>query len=478
MPGLVNKKILKVEQQVIAQPHSREAEEAILGCILLKSELFGEVKEFIPKTEVFYFDSSQIVWNKMKELAGEHVEIEPISVISKLNKKEKSKVTAYYLTGLCNDIATTATVINYATIILEKYLQRELIKATYKIQKSAFENNTEFEALLKFIKKTTDELTSLTPSKDPTLDQIINQTIESIETSGNYVKYGFNILDNLAGGMTKGEITVIAGRPSHGKTTFAVNLIKNFIDQGLRVLCINREMTNIEMMKKLIVLESGKLSYSDVRMNNMNDQSYKELVAVNERIVEKYTNRLFMCDTARDLTTSTAQIMKHNPDVVVDDYIQLIKMEGYDQRRFELETVMNEYKWLAKTYKIVPILVSQLNRDIEKRIDPVPKMSDLAESGSIEQVAENILFVYYDYKVNYEESETGKDHIQIVAAKVRYGENRKLLFGFNGDRVLFHENINKGINGDRENVIIEAKDDEEIKDMLVRVKQMDFTVGK
>ena len=94
MSGLINKKILKVEQQVVAQPHSREAEEAILGCILLKSELFGEVKEFIPKTEVFYFDSSQIVWNKMKELAGEHVEIEPISVISKLNKKEKSKVTA------------------------------------------------------------------------------------------------------------------------------------------------------------------------------------------------------------------------------------------------------------------------------------------------------------------------------------------------------------------------------------------------
>ena len=231
MSGLINKKILKVEQQVVAQPHSREAEEAILGCILLKSELFGEVKEFIPKTEVFYFDSSQIVWNKMKELAGEHVEIEPISVISKLNKEEKNKVTAYYLTGLCNDIATTATVINYATIILEKYLQRELIKATYKIQKSAFENNTEFESLLKFIKKTTDELTSLTPSKDPTLDQIINQTIESIETSGNYVKFGFKKLDNLAGGMTKGEITVIAGRPSHGKTTFAVNLIKNFFDK-------------------------------------------------------------------------------------------------------------------------------------------------------------------------------------------------------------------------------------------------------
>jgi len=410
----------------------------------------------------------------MKELVEEHKTIEPIGIISRLNKEEKSKVTSYYLTGLCNDIATTASVVNYATIILEKYLQRELIKATYKIQKSAFENNTEFEALLKFIKKTTDELTSLTPSKDPTLDQIVNQTIESIESSGNYVKFGFKKLDNLAGGMTRGEITVIAGRPSHGKTTFAINLVKSFIDQGLRVLVINREMTNIEMMKKLIVLESGKLSYSDVRMNNMNDQSYEELVSVNKKIVDKYTNRLFMCDTARDLTASTAQIMKHSPDVVIDDYIQLIKMNGYDQRRFELETVMNEYKWLAKTYKIVPVLISQLNRDIEKRIDPVPKMSDLAESGSIEQVSENVLFVYYDYKVNYEESEIGKNQIQVVAAKVRYGENRKLLFGFDGDRALFHENISN----DKESVVMVAKDDEEIKDMLTRVKQLDFTTRK
>ena len=283
MSGLIDK---------VAQPHSQEAEEAILGCILLKSELYSEAKEFIPNTEVFYFDTSRIVWHKIKELAKNHKEIDPISILALLNREEKTIVTGYYLTGLCSNIATTSTIQTYCNIVLEKYLQRELIAATYKIQKSAFENNEEFDSLLKFIKKTTDELTALTPNKDPSLDQIVSQTIESIETSGNYVKFGFDKLDNLAGGMTKGEITVIAGRPSHGKTTFAVNLVKKFIDQGLRVLCINREMTNIEMMKKLIVLESGKLSYSDVRMNNMNDQSYKELVKVNQTIVDKYTNRL------------------------------------------------------------------------------------------------------------------------------------------------------------------------------------------
>ena len=227
------------------------------------------------------------------------------------------------------------------------------------------------------------------------------------------------------------------------------------------------------MMKKLIVLESGKLSYSDVRLNNMTDQSYEELVKVNKKIVDKYTGRLFMCDTARDLSASTAQIMRHKPDVIVDDYIQLIRMDGFDQRRFELETVMNEYKWLAKTYKIVPVLISQLNRDIEKRIDPVPKMSDLAESGSIEQVAENILFVYYDYKVNYEESDLGKNRIQIVAAKVRYGENRKLVFGFDGDKVCFSEDIQE-----KDFHKVTTADEEEIKDMLTRIKQIDMLPKK
>ena len=470
MPRLSKKKLISKKTQLKAQPQSLEAEESVLGSILIKPELLNEIKEFIPKADIFYYDTSRIIWSKMLKMNDNHEEIDAVTIMAKLSDSEKKKVTAYYITGLSESIPTTANASNYASIVLEKFLQREIINTTFEIQKSAFDNDENFETLIESIKKRTDELTSLTPNKEPTLDSIIYDTIESIETSGNYVKFGFNRLDNLAGGMTKGEITVIAGRPSHGKTTFAVNLVKNFINQGLKVLCINREMTNIEMMKKLIVLESGKLSYSDIRMNNLTDQSYKELLIVNDRIAEKYKNRLIMCDTARDLSSSTAQIMRHNPDVVIDDYIQLIKMEGYDQRRFELETVMNEYKWLAKTYKIVPILISQLNRDIEKRIDPVPKMSDLAESGSIEQVAENVLFVYYDYKVNYEESELGKNKTQIVAAKVRYGENRKLIFGFDGDRVLFHENLN-----DESVKINNIEEDQEVKDMLKRVKQIDFT---
>jgi len=127
---------------------------------------------------------------------------------------------------------------------------------------------------------------------------------------------------------------------------------------------------------------------------------------------------------------------------------------------------MNEYKWLAKTHQIVPILISQLNRDIEKRIDPIPKMSDLAESGSIEQVAENVFFVYYDYKVNYENSELGKNKTQIVAAKVRYGENRKLVFGFDGNKVSFVDDAYDDLIKDTNEA-----EKEEIEEMTKRIQK-------
>ena len=207
MPGLDDKKLVKKLKKPQAQPQSIEAEESVLGAILLKPSLINEVKEFIPKPDIFYFDTSRIIWNKMVSMSSAHEEIDIVTIRSKLSEKEKEKVSAYYLSGLSESMPTTANIAQYAKIVLEKFLQRELINATYEIQKSAFENTEEFESLIKLIKKTTDELSALSPDKEPTLDQIINETIESIETSGNYVKFGFKRLDKLAGGMTKGEVT-------------------------------------------------------------------------------------------------------------------------------------------------------------------------------------------------------------------------------------------------------------------------------
>ena len=245
----------------------------------------------------------------------------------------------------------------------------------------------------------------------------------------------------MAGGMTRGEITVVAGRPGHGKTTFAVNLIPHLLKQNMKILVINREMTNEEMMKKLIVLMSQNLSYHNIRIGNISKIDYEEIDGVIKEI-HKFENKLYMYDDVNTLTDTISIITQIKPDIIIDDYIQLVKVQGKDARRFEIESVMQEYKWIAKKYKCIPILVSQLNRNIETRIDPIPKMSDLAEGSSIEQVAENVLFVYYDYKVHYNKSELGKHKSQIVASKVRYGTSGMFTIGFNGDRVRFHEDIN------------------------------------
>ena len=225
-------------------------------------------------------------------------------------------------------------------------------------------------------------------------------------------------------------------------TSFVLNLLQKFLSQGLKVVMMNREMPNTEIMKKLITCQSKKLSYKDIRRGEMTEEDVEEIDRTSNYIMSNYSDLLYMFDDIRDIPAAFAEIKKIKPDVVIDDYIQLINVADKRDRRFEIEYIMNEYKWLAKTSnpKFAAILVSQLNREIEKRIDPIPKLSDLAEGGTIEQTAECVLFCYYEYKVLYNESNIGKFGIQIVASKVRYGETGMMTMGFNGDKVKFYNN--------------------------------------
>ena len=437
---MAKKKFTKHEEQELRpQPHSSDAEKAILGCILVNEEAFDVAAQYITTPDTFYYDDHQLIWKVMCEMKKNHESIDTVTVSSKFTGKESDRVSGYYLTGLYDSIPSSTQAEDYARIVAEKYLQRRLINVTYEVQKSAYENTKEFDKLLDDVRRYTEELQELQPHKRFDLESSLYNTVSSIKEPDNLINYGFDLLDNMAGGMTKGEVTIIAGRPGHGKTTFAVNLIPRLVDQGLKVLVVSREMTEKEMLKKLLTLESGVLSYRMIRQGNLDESAYTELKRIQDFCLKKYKDRLFVYDDLRDLNSTISIIQKVKPDVVIDDYIQLVRMKGHKERRFELETVMQEYKWMAKTMNMVPILISQLNREIERRIDPIPKLSDLAESGSIEQVAENVIFVYYDYKVNYDHSDLGKYKAQIIAAKVRYGETGMMIFGFDGNKVKYYE---------------------------------------
>ena len=187
-------------------------------------------------------------------------------------------------------------------------------------------------------------------------------------------------------------------------------------------------------MKKFICMHDSSISYRSLRFGVIDKITKIKIEKALKELEELFEDKLFMYDNIRDFATSSKELRRIKPDVVMDDYVQLIKpLNTSNDRRLQIEQVVNDYKWLAKSYDMVVLLVSQLNRDIEHRADPIPRMSDLSEGGSLEQTAEMILFCYYEYKVKYDNASLGDLGYKIILGKNRYGINRSMNCGFFGD---------------------------------------------
>jgi replicative DNA helicase len=288
------------------------------------------------------------------------------------------------------------------------------------------------------------ELLRVRPGDKFDIHEVMNETASSMR-DGSYkmIKTGFRNIDSFAGGLTRGEITIVGGRPGHGKTTFLVNLLASLIGNGYKVAVFNRELPNTEVMKKILCIEMPKLDYGDVRRGVLTEGTVKLLQKARAIITEKYgEERFVMFDNIRDFPKTASEVKKFKPDVIIDDYIQLITPTGKeDVRRLQLERLVNDYKWLAKENDCAVIMASQLNRSIESRGGGAkrPQLSDLAESGAIEQVAENVFFVYYPYKVD--RATHSANEIYLVASKVRYGETGEIMLGYNGSVCTIYDDV-------------------------------------
>ena len=257
---------------------------------------------------------------------GEDIDI--ITISGRLTKADHNiGIDAYYISGLTSNIGTPGLSGRYAVQVYEKHLLRQVISQWQEISQSAYKNNQDVYNILDDAHSTIGKLINIRPGLKFDIGKSMAETLETIiDSDRNIIKTGFTGIDDLSGGMTRGEITVIGGRPGHGKTTTMLNMVKSCVDQGLKVLVFNREMTNIEMLKKLIVLESGKLSYLDVRLGYVGDVvKMGELEATKRRIEEKYSASKFaMFDNMPSFEESASQVKKFKPDVIFDDFIQLI----------------------------------------------------------------------------------------------------------------------------------------------------------
>ena len=415
-------------------PHNLEAEKLILGRALVDNSVIDQISQYIPEEQVFYNTGHQDIWKCILTLHREGASvIDPITIMSQMPDKTNLESPGYYLTGLMENVVSTANAEHYAKLVYEKWLIRKVIVKSKKIEKVMDLDADGAAQALQRLNREIEDILNLRIREDFNLDALIRDTVKHMTVTDNIIPFGFKPIDDLTGGMTKGEITVVAGRPGHFKSTMTINIVSNLLNRGQKVLVFNREMSNVEMMKKLIIIESETLSYHTMRMGDFNESDKEELESAKNIITEKYKN-LIMYDDVFDIDRAMREIRKHRPDVVVDDYIGLIDVIGVEDNRLRVDNIMKQYKRAAKTYGMAAILVSQLNRACEDRANKRPILRDLRDSGSIEQDAEMILFMYYDWRYNYQDSMVGEHGIEIVLGKNRYGKTGSRVLGVVGDR--------------------------------------------
>ena len=415
-------------------PHNLEAERLIFGQALVDNSVIDQISQYIPEEQVFYNTGHQDIWKCILTLHREGATvIDPITIMSQMPDKTNLESPGYYLTGLMEDVVSTANAEHYAKLVYEKWLIRKVILKSKRIEKVMDLDADGASQALQRLNREIEDILNLRIREDFNLNTLISDTVKHMTVTDNIIPFGYKPLDDLTGGMTKGEITVVAGRPGHFKSTMTINIVSNLLNRGQKVLVFNREMSNVEMMKKLIIIESQTLSYHTMRMGDFNDADKKELELAKNIITEKYQN-LIMYDDIFDIDRAMREIRKHRPDVVVDDYIGLIDVIGVEDNRLRIDNIMKQYKRAAKTYGLAAILVSQLNRACEDRSNKRPILRDLRDSGSIEQDAEMILFMYYDWRYNYQDSMVGEHGIEVVLGKNRYGKTGSKVLGVVGDR--------------------------------------------
>ena len=434
-------------------PYDTETEDTILGGVINNPLEYDSVSKYITNSGVFYQNKEQLLWYKITEMKRANQHIDMLTICSALNDKDTKKgLTSYYITKCTSNSPAKGMCEYYANQIYEKYLLRKIIVHSEEIKEKAKGNTKDVYQSISEAHSLYGELLDIRPSKVQDIEDVISDTLISIENqTSKLIKTGYDNLDKYSGGLTRGEITIIGGRPGHGKTTLMLNVLKSLIDQGLNVMLFNREMSNTEMIKKMCVLENNELLYSDVRRNKFDSKSEVLMELQMENLKKKYKN-LKMYDHIRSLSDTMSEIAKHKPDVIIDDYIQLIQADGSNEgRRFEIEKIMQEYKWICKSENASAFLLSQLNREMDRRINPEPRMSDYSESGVIEQTAETAMFVFYGY--NFDSSAYDKYESKLISAKARYGNVGSYMVGFNGNKCKFYKSRELAFNDtkDREN---------------------------
>mgnify|MGYP003671718408 FL=1 len=414
------------------------------------------VQKWIEEPSVFYNDFHRNIWKTILSLNDKKEDIDIVSVVHNYpQKKYVGNQLSYEITQIATSEATSSRAEYYAKMLHGYWLRRELGNYSKKLGGLTEDNSNDISDLLNESHTLIGNLIKLQPTKEFSMDDLLEETRQSIFNRKTNIKTGITKFDKVISGMTRGEITIIAGRPANGKTTVAANIARNLVMSGYKVAMFNREMPNTEMMKKFIAMEGDNISYRNLRHGIPSSKT--KVHEAMDFIHDNYKDKLYMYDNIRTLADSFHEIKNIKPDVVIDDHIGLIEYPSNDRRdlRHKIGDTTKQYKWLAKAENMCVLLVSQLNRNIEYRTDSVPRLSDLAESGNLEQDAEIVAFTHYPYISRYGEEDTDgriwtENEMQLVVSKNRYGTTGSVEVGYAGDSCRLFDDLQSAMSHEEE----------------------------
>ena len=433
------------------QPQAVDLEEAVLGAMMLERDAVNVAIDIL-QPESFYKESHQKIFSVIQELFQSS---EPIDILTITNRLRKNGVLElvggpYYITQLTNRVASAANVEFHARIISQKHIQRELIRISTKIISSAFDETTDVFNLLDEAESSLFGITqtNLKKSQVPMTD-LIRKAIEQIQTARNNdgslvgVPSGFTDLDRMTSGWQPSDLIILAARPAMGKTAFALTLARNAAVQFDKPVAIfSLEMSSVQLVTRLISAES-ELSASKLRDGKLENH---EMEQIHAKISDLAEAEMFIDDTPAISVfelRAKARRMKSQYDIqmLIVDYLQLMTSGGAEgkgsgNREQEISTISRSLKSIAKELNIPVIALSQLSRAVETRGGSKrPLLSDLRESGAIEQDADIVSFIYRPeyYKIDEwddEERTPTEGQAEFIVAKHRNGglENIRLKF--------------------------------------------------
>jgi replicative DNA helicase len=428
-------------------PQNIDAEKSLLGAVLIDEETLADISEHVT-TKDFYEKRHSIIYGAMMHLYENHKPVDLLTLTDELKRKKELDTIggSAYLTELTNYVPTSAHAEAYAELVAQKAIRRRLIKASGEISEMGYNEETTTEELLGKAEAELFSVSDQSLKQDlVSIESILTESFDRMEELHRNrgilrgIRTGYQDLDNMTAGLQRSDLIILAARPAMGKTTLVTNLAYNVATIAKQpVLFFSLEMSKEQLVDRMLADASGVDAWN-IRTGNLSDDDFGK---ISEAMGELAEAPIFIDDTpglsVLEMRTKARRAMHEQPlGLVIVDYLQLMQGSGRGDgnRVQEVSEISRGLKLIARELNVPVIALSQLSRSVESRSPQIPQLADLRESGSIEQDADIVMFIYREAYYN---PETERENItDLIISKHRNGPTGKIELYFHPERLRF-----------------------------------------